>query len=72
MVTTLFCAKDQLEDEIIISYGDIVYSKDILLSFGVQWRDWCCQRFKLEDYWEARSSDPLSDAKALRLIVLEI
>ena len=30
MVWTLFSAKDELEGEIIISYGDIVYSKEIL------------------------------------------
>lgn len=68
MVNTLLCAKDQLEGEVIISYGDIVYSKDILLkamefkgSIGVvadvNWRA----------YWEARSSDPLSDAESFKV-----
>ena len=68
MVTTLFCAKDRLEGEIIISYGDIVFSKDILLKVlefkgeigvvaDVNWRA----------YWEARSSDPLSDAESFKV-----
>ena len=30
MVWTLFCAEDELQDDVIISYGDIVYSKKIL------------------------------------------
>ena len=68
MVTTLFCAKDRLEGEIIISYGDIVYSEDILLKAlefkgeigivaDVNWRD----------YWETRSSDPLSDTESFKV-----
>ena len=30
MVETLFCAKDKLEDSVIVSYGDIIYQKDVL------------------------------------------
>ena len=30
MVWTLFCAKDEMVGDMLISYGDIVYSKEIL------------------------------------------
>ena len=30
MVTTLFAAKEYMDDDLIISYSDIVYKKDIL------------------------------------------
>ena len=30
MVETLFCAKDKLEDSVIISYADIIFQKNIL------------------------------------------
>ena len=30
MLWTLFCAEEELEGDVIISYGDIVYSRDIL------------------------------------------
>ena len=32
MVWTLFCAKDELEGDVIVSYGDIIYSREILKS----------------------------------------
>ena len=32
MVWTLFCAEDDLEGDILICYGDIVYSRDVLNS----------------------------------------
>jgi len=68
MVTTLFCAEEELQDEVIISYGDIVYSGDILdrliaspaeisVTIDMQW----------ENYWRARNEDPLMDAERLRL-----
>ncbi len=69
MLWTLFCAKDQLnsDEDIIISYGDIVYSHkilnelissnaDIALSVDLNW----------ESYWRSRSPDPLEDAETLR------
>ena len=68
MLWTLFCAEAELEDEIIISYGDIVYSSNVLdalldsksdisIIVDVGW----------ESYWRQRSDDPLNDAETLRL-----
>lgn len=68
MVTTLFCAESFFGDDVIVSYGDIVYEKRVLeaviaasdqVSVVVdrQWRP----------YWEARFEDPLDDAESLRL-----
>ncbi len=68
MVMTLWCAKAELEGEVIVSYGDIVYNQEVLQSIidspyeisvvvDVNW----------EKYWKRRFSDPLKDAEALRL-----
>ncbi|MBT5050989.1 MAG: phosphocholine cytidylyltransferase family protein [Rhodospirillaceae bacterium] len=68
MVVTLFSAAQDFGDDLIVSYGDIVFEKRVLdaliaapgeISVIVdrQWRP----------YWEARFEDPLSDAESLRL-----
>lgn len=68
MVATLFCAEDELQGEVIVSYGDIVYAGEILdallaspaeiaVTIDMQW----------ESYWRARNEDPLADAETLRL-----
>lgn len=68
MVWTLFCAEDELEGDVIISYGDIVYSKEVLqellkskadIAVAID-KDW-------ESYWRARNEDPLDDAETLKL-----
>ncbi len=67
MVWTLFCADEELVGDVLICYGDIVYSKDILsallacpadiaLSIDMQW----------ESYWRARNENPLDDAETLK------
>ena len=68
MVHTLFCAESDLNDEAIVSYGDIVYSKailsallksdaDIAVTIDLDW----------EAYWRARNENPLDDAETLKL-----
>ncbi len=68
MVWTLFCAEEELEGEVIVTYGDIVYSKEILDSLiesdaeisvvvDMEW----------QSYWESRLEDPLDDAETLKL-----
>jgi choline kinase len=68
MVWTMFCAEEELAGQVIVSYGDIVYSVDILrallesrddIAVTVD-RDW-------EAYWRARNDDPLADAETLKL-----
>ena len=68
MVETLFCAKEKLLDSTIISYGDIIYQKDVLqklidspyeISVIID-KNW-------ESYWDCRFSNPLSDAESLKI-----
>lgn len=68
MVYTLFCGENHLDDDILISYGDIVYTPEVLRSmveapnsFSVavdtEWRQ----------LWNLRMEDPLEDAESLKL-----
>ena len=68
MVSTLFCADGDLEGDVLVSYGDIVYSRhtlravlnsvaDIAVAIDMDW----------ESYWRARNEDPLDDAETLKL-----
>jgi choline kinase len=68
MVWTLFSAAEELEGDVIVSYGDIVYSKNILqallnskadIAVTID-EDW-------ENYWRARNEEPLEDAETLKL-----
>jgi choline kinase len=70
MVWTLFSAEDELNDnsEIIVSYGDIVYSKGILKSLLASKDDISVVIDKnWENYWRMRNDNPLHDAETLRL-----
>lgn len=68
MVWTLFCAEEDLEGNVLICYGDIVYSQEVLkailnsdadiaIAIDLEW----------ESYWRARNEDPLADAETLKL-----
>lgn len=70
MVATLFSAAELLEgdEDIVISYGDIVFEKQVLdallakdapitLGVDLEWRK----------YWDARMNNPLLDAETLKL-----
>ena len=68
MLWTLFCAENELHDEVIVSYGDIVYSSNVLqrlinsnedISVIID-LDW-------EEYWKERNDNPLDDAETLKL-----
>lgn len=68
MVETLFCAREYFSESIIVSYGDIVYNRNVLEAvlqdnsdIGVVVdRDWL-------PYWQQRFDDPLSDAETLKI-----
>jgi L-glutamine-phosphate cytidylyltransferase len=70
MVSTLFCASELFdgEDDILISYGDIVYNDSILNAIQksserinvVVDKNW-------REYWEARMEDPLKDVETLKI-----
>lgn len=68
MVWTLFCAESDLEGDILICYGDIVYSKDILQALLQSDADIAVTvDLEWESYWRARNEEPLDDAETLKL-----
>ena len=68
MVKTLFCAEEELEGEIIVSYGDIVYSRNILKALLKSTADISVTIDKnWENYWRQRNPNPLLDAETLKL-----
>lgn len=68
MVSTLFCAEIEMNDDIIISYSDIIYSEKILNSLieskddisVVVDRSW-------RELWQQRMDNPLLDAETLKI-----
>lgn len=70
MVSTLFCAHRLFDgkDDILISYGDIIYNEDVLKSIiesdedisVVIDKDW-------KAYWSERMQNPLEDAETLKI-----
>lgn len=67
MVYSLFCAEEYLQGDVVISYGDIVYSEevlqklmdsddDIVIASDEEWLP----------YWKQRCDDPLSDAETFQ------
>ncbi|MCS5707680.1 phosphocholine cytidylyltransferase family protein [Candidatus Berkiella cookevillensis] len=68
MVYSLLCAKDHFNDDIIISYGDIIYTNQILQKLISSSHDLAITIDLLwQSYWEQRFEDPLSDAESLEL-----
>jgi L-glutamine-phosphate cytidylyltransferase len=68
MVETLFCAESSLKNNVIISYGDIIFEKkvlkkliesknDISIIIDLNWKK----------YWNERFDNPLNDAESLVL-----
>ena len=68
MVWTLFCAETDLVGDLIVSYGDIVYSPDILHKLIMSEADIAVTiDLDWEAYWRARNENPLDDAETLKL-----
>ena len=68
MVTTLFCAKDFMDDDLIISYADIVYKKEVLKKLINNKNDFSViiDR-KWKELWVQRMDEPLKDAETLKI-----
>jgi len=68
MVSSLFCAKDYMDDDLIISYADIVYKNKVLKKLlnsqddfnVVVDKDW-------KKLWSLRMENPLDDAETLKI-----
>ena len=68
MVWTLFCAEDDLDGDVLLCYGDIVYSQEILWALLESTADIAVAiDLDWETYWRARNEDPLDDAETLKL-----
>ena len=68
MIESLFCAEEILNGDIIVSYGDIIFEKNVLklliqsdndISVIID-KNW-------KDYWFARNKKPLTDLESLKL-----
>jgi choline kinase len=68
MLWSLFCAEEEMVNDIIVSYGDIVYSPDALDSLLDSNADISVViDTNWYEYWAARSETPLLDAETLRM-----
>ncbi len=68
MVWTLFCAEEDLEGDVLLCYGDIVYSREILQALLKSKADIAVAiDLDWESYWRARNENPLDDAETLKL-----
>lgn len=70
MVSTLFCASELFDgtDDILISYGDIVYNKNVLNNIvEAKNKINVVVDKKWKDYWSARMDNPLEDAETLKI-----
>ena len=71
MVWTLFSVEEELnglDGDVIVSYGDIVYSRKILQALLRSTADIVVVIDKeWEPYWKARNENPLDDAETLKL-----
>jgi choline kinase len=68
MVETLFCAREKMVDSVIVSYGDIVFEKNVLDKLIASKEDYSVIiDKKWERYWKQRFAKPLDDAESLLL-----
>ena len=68
MVCSLFCAESELNDDVIISYGDIAYSDSILKKLMISKHDISVAiDLEWKRYWMERFENPLDDAETLKL-----
>ena len=68
MVESLFCAEEILNGDVIISYGDIIFEKNVLKQLIQSDNDFSVIIDKnWQDYWSIRSKNPLVDLESLKL-----
>lgn len=67
MIYSLFCAEEYLEGNVIITYGDIIYSEEVLRKLVEDKRDIVIASDEdWLEYWESRCDDPLTDAETFK------
>ncbi len=67
MVSTLFCAEQELIDDCIISYSDIVYNSNVLKALINETSSAIVVDRQWRELWELRMENPLVDAETLKL-----
>ena len=68
MVETLYCAKDELKNETIVSYGDIIFEERIVQKLIDSQSDMSViVDEKWHDVWKLRFENPLNDAESMRI-----
>ena len=68
MVETLFCARDYISEITVVSYGDILYERQILEKvLNSKGEVSVVVDTKWKPYWEKRFGNPLNDAETLRI-----
>ncbi|MGB7401720.1 MAG: phosphocholine cytidylyltransferase family protein [Arcobacter sp.] len=68
MVSTLFCAESFMDDDIIISYSDIIYKEEILKKLILSKNDFSVMIDKdWKELWLKRMDNPLEDAETLKI-----
>ncbi|MBI2026253.1 MAG: phosphocholine cytidylyltransferase family protein [Deltaproteobacteria bacterium] len=68
MVHTLWCASSEFQNDVIVSYGDIVYDESVLESIIHSEHDISVAiDLSWLPYWQRRFSNPLVDAESLQL-----
>jgi len=65
MVSSLLCASEEFNQTLIVSYSDILYSTDVVLSLCKQNKDAVIvYDTNWKELWEARFDEPLNDAES--------
>ena len=68
MIETLFCAEKEFDDNMIVSYGDIIFEADIvkkLIESNEEFSIIVDKNWK--KYWGIRNENPLDDAESLKI-----
>ena len=68
MLYSLYCALEIIEGDVIISYGDSVFDKNIIEKLASSKSDISiASDSRWKEYWQSRYADPLSDLETYRL-----
>jgi len=67
MIYSLLCAEEYLKGDVIVAYGDIIYSKEVLEKMINDQRDIViASDEEWKPYWEARCEEVLNDAETFK------
>ena len=68
MIETLFCAKKEINERVIVSYGDIIFQNSVVEKLIESKEDFSVVVDKeWKKYWSIRFNNPLDDAESLIL-----